>query len=71
MKGLGMKKMMNIFKNIFEYFNMDNRKNRNELRSRQQDDFETKYGQYKKIPLSVKNSMWTHYRHPDIKEKLL
>ena len=26
----------------------------------------TKYGQYKKIPLSVKNSMWTHYRHPDI-----
>lgn len=47
MKGLGMKKMMNIFKNIFEYFNMDNRKNRNELRSRQQDDFETKYGQYK------------------------
>lgn len=30
----------------------------------------TKYGQYKKIPLSVKNSMWTHYRHPDIKEKL-
>ena len=43
MKGLGMKKMMNIFKNIFEYFNMDNRKNRNELRSRQQDDFETKY----------------------------
>lgn len=29
-----------------------------------------KYGEYEKIPLDIKNSMWVHYRHPDIKEKL-
>lgn len=28
------------------------------------------YGEYEKIPLSIKNSMWVHYRHQDIKEKL-
>lgn len=29
-----------------------------------------KYGDYEKIPLSIKNAMWVHYRHHDIKEKL-
>lgn len=29
-----------------------------------------KYGGYEKIPLNIKNSMWIHYRHKDIKEKL-
>ncbi len=29
-----------------------------------------RYGGYEKIPLNIKNSMWVHYRHQDIKEKL-
>ncbi len=29
-----------------------------------------RYGEYEKIPLSIKNSMWVHYRHQEIKEKL-
>lgn len=29
-----------------------------------------KYGGYAKIPIEIKNAMWTHYRHESIKDKL-
>lgn len=43
--------------------------NKNKWTKELKDNIE-KYDGYKNIPLDVKNSMWIHYRHKDIKEAL-
>ena len=43
--------------------------NKNEWTKELKDNIK-KYGGYENIPLDIKNSMWVHYRHKDIKEKL-
>ena len=43
--------------------------NKNEWTKELKDNIK-RYGGYENIPQDIKNSMWIHYRHKDIKEKL-
>lgn len=43
--------------------------NKNEWTKELRDNIK-RYGGYENIPQEIKNSMWIHYRHKDIKEKL-